>query len=134
MTNDWAYEVAIHEAGHAVIGRVLDMTCGYATVAANDDYAGHTICADPMEIAQHWENREKYRDISLVFRGRILAYMLALTVLCDGNVAPMNRDDFQRKPLAKSRSEKRPPLNVETARNSLSQWPARATAVANRRK
>jgi hypothetical protein len=29
----------------------------------------------------------------------------------------------QRKPLAKSRSEKRPTLNVETARNSLSQWP-----------
>src|SRR5713226_5306673 len=27
-----------------------------------------------------------------------------------------------RKPLAKSRSEKRPLLNVETARNSLSQW------------
>jgi hypothetical protein len=40
----------------------------------------------------------------------------------------------QRKPLAKARSEKPPPLNVETARNSLSQWPARATAVANRRK
>ena len=29
---------------------------------------------------------------------------------------------------------KRPPLNVETARNSLSQWPTPATAVANRRK
>ena len=27
-----------------------------------------------------------------------------------------------RKPLAKSRSEKRSLLNVETARNSLSQW------------
>jgi hypothetical protein len=39
-----------------------------------------------------------------------------------------------RKPLAKSRSEKRPPLNVETARNSLSQWPTPATTVANRRK
>jgi putative ABC transport system substrate-binding protein len=40
----------------------------------------------------------------------------------------------QRKPLAKSHSEKRPPLNVETARNSLSQWPTPATTVANRRK
>jgi hypothetical protein len=36
---------------------------------------------------------------------------------------------LQRKPLAKSRSEKRPPLNVETARNSLSQWLTSATAV-----
>src|ERR1700704_3044439 len=32
----------------------------------------------------------------------------------------------QRKPLAKSRSEKRPTLNVQSARNSLSQWPTRA--------
>ena len=40
----------------------------------------------------------------------------------------------QRKPLAKARSEKPPPLNVETARNSLSQWLTPATAVANRRK
>ena len=39
----------------------------------------------------------------------------------------------QRKPLAKSRSEKRAPLNMETARNSLSQWPTRAIAVANPR-
>jgi len=43
-------------------------------------------------------------------------------------------DDHQRKPLAKSRSEIRPPLNVETARNSLSQWLTSATTVANRRK
>jgi hypothetical protein len=40
----------------------------------------------------------------------------------------------QRKPLAKSHSEKRPPLNVETARNSLSQWPPPAITVTNRRK
>ncbi len=40
----------------------------------------------------------------------------------------------QRKPLAKSLSEKRPTLNMETARNSLSQWPTPATAVANQRK
>src|SRR5665648_200345 len=40
----------------------------------------------------------------------------------------------QRKPLAKSRSEKRPTLNVETARNSLSQWPTPQNAPANPRK
>ena len=40
----------------------------------------------------------------------------------------------QRKPLAKSRSEKRPTLNVQNERNSLSQWPTRALAGANRRK
>src|SRR5450759_1653335 len=40
----------------------------------------------------------------------------------------------QRKPLAKSRSEKRPTLTVETARNSLSQWPTPQNAPANPRK
>ena len=40
----------------------------------------------------------------------------------------------QRKPLAKSRSEKRPTLDVQSARNSLSQWPTRVTAGANLRK
>jgi hypothetical protein len=40
----------------------------------------------------------------------------------------------QRKPLAKSRFEKTPPVSAETAKNSLSQWPTPATAVVNRRK
>src|SRR5438477_8607328 len=37
----------------------------------------------------------------------------------------------QRKPLAKSRSEKRPTLNVQNAGNTLSQWATHATSVAN---
>ena len=40
----------------------------------------------------------------------------------------------QRKPLAKSPSEKRPKLNVQRARNSLSRWPTRVAAGANPRK
>ena len=41
---------------------------------------------------------------------------------------------WQRKPLAKSRSEKQPTFNVQRARNSLSQCPTRATSAANIRK
>src|ERR1035437_9187059 len=51
-----------------------------------------------------------------------------------GTTAGYRHHHSQRKPLAKSRSEKRPPLNVESARNLLSQWPIPATVVANRRK
>ena len=40
----------------------------------------------------------------------------------------------QRKPLAKWCSEKRPTLNVQSARNSLSQWATWALASANPRK
>ena len=49
-------------------------------------------------------------------------------------VAIIRHHHSPRKPLAKSRSEKRPTLNVQSARNSLSEWPTRAIAGANRRK
>ena len=56
------------------------------------------------------------------------------TVVFHTENAKRKLGDSQRKPLAKSRSEKRPTLSVESARNSLSQWPTRATAGANPRK
>jgi hypothetical protein len=88
---------AIHEAGHAVIGRVLNLICGHATIEADEDSAGHHIIADPWAIAYHWEQawRQRieqavaaggnkwelwntsrlYRDSDSVFTARILAYM-----------------------------------------------------------
>jgi hypothetical protein len=55
-------------------------------------------------------------------------------------ISGMTRDEmlwapsFAEKATGKSRSEKRPTLNVQSPRNSLSQWPTRAIAGANRRK
>lgn len=66
---------AVHEAAHAVIGRVLGMTCGHATVLQDEDSAGHAVTADPWVICGHWEERGKYRDPSSVFRGRIMTFM-----------------------------------------------------------
>jgi hypothetical protein len=39
----------IHEAGHAVLGRALGLTCGSATIIPNkdEDEAGHAAIADP---------------------------------------------------------------------------------------
>jgi hypothetical protein len=34
--NPRLWRTAIHEAGHAVIGRVLGMVCGYATIIPNE--------------------------------------------------------------------------------------------------
>lgn len=50
---------AIHEAGHAVIGRVLGMICGHATIIADEaeGEAGHTITADPHMIAYEWDKQ-----------------------------------------------------------------------------
>jgi ATP-dependent Zn protease len=64
---------AYHEAGHAVVGRVLGMICGSATIRPDEDSAGHVLTEDPWLIDHHWENLGKFRKIESVFRGRILS-------------------------------------------------------------
>jgi ATP-dependent Zn protease len=69
---------AIHEAGHAVVGRVLTLLCGGTTVVPNykDGTAGNTIIAGPDECVHEWRKRGKVREIeNAVFYGRIMAYM-----------------------------------------------------------
>ena len=71
---------AIHEAGHAVIGRVLKQVCGGATIVPNSDEgnAGHTITADPYVTLEYWwGNLGRYRGDTMrsIMRGRIMTYM-----------------------------------------------------------
>ncbi|AWV19803.1 MULTISPECIES: hypothetical protein [Methylobacteriaceae] len=79
MNDRW--HTAIHEAGHAVIGRVLTMVCGGASIVADEaeNEAGHSITADPMVILGEWDRRGKWRGSDLgtasVFRGRALTVM-----------------------------------------------------------
>lgn len=77
--------VAIHEAGHAVIGRVLGLRCGATTIVADHETAGHSIIEDPMETFQEWENdfrkqvfeggEPNYRNLSTAYIGSIIAKM-----------------------------------------------------------
>jgi ATP-dependent Zn protease len=39
---------AVHEAGHAVIGRVLGIPCGHATILVDEGSAGHSLAAPRM--------------------------------------------------------------------------------------
>ncbi len=66
---------AYHEAGHAVVARVLGLTCGRVSIIADDDSAGHAIIADPWQTAGDWENRDRFRDARQAFRGTIIARM-----------------------------------------------------------
>lgn len=75
MPNSDRYHTAIHEAGHAVIGRVLGMVCGHATIAPDADSAGHHFIADPWMTYEQWDSAGKYRDLTSVLRGRIVAFM-----------------------------------------------------------
>jgi hypothetical protein len=64
---------AIHEAGHAVIGRVLDLDCGPVSVEPDEDSTGHAVTADPWQTAARWD-REFFeraeRDPRLFLQGR----------------------------------------------------------------
>ena len=70
-----AGSTAYHEAGHAVIGRVLGMTCGGATTVPNFEEleAGHAITHVERSISD-WDARGRWRWKSM-FRARILMLM-----------------------------------------------------------
>lgn len=69
---------AYHEAGHAVIGRVLTLPCGGATIKADydDGKAGHAITEDPHVCIEEWSKRFRVRDNQeAVWHARIMTYM-----------------------------------------------------------
>jgi ATP-dependent Zn protease len=69
-------QTAYHEAGHAVIGRVLTLPCGRATIRSDDDSAGHAITPDPYACLYQWEKRGKVRNSqNAVWVARIITYM-----------------------------------------------------------
>jgi hypothetical protein len=69
-------ETAIHEAGHAVIGRILlGMICGGASIVGDGDRAGHAVTGDPWAICRQWYERGKFRHPHSGFVGRIMTCM-----------------------------------------------------------
>ena len=70
-----ADSMAYHEAGHAVIGRVLGMTCGGATIVPNYEAleAGHAITCVERSISD-WDARGRFRWVSM-YRARIMTLM-----------------------------------------------------------
>jgi cell division protease FtsH len=49
MDNRLRFATAVHEAGHAVIGRILGLPCGGATIeSSNDGELGHADVDDPI--------------------------------------------------------------------------------------
>ena len=49
------WSTAIHEVGHAVIGRVLKLSCGAVTALPDEDSAGHAIIHNPWVTASVWD-------------------------------------------------------------------------------
>lgn len=61
MVSSEKKHIAIHEAGHAVIGRVVGMRCGHATIVADERFDGHAIVHDIHDTVEEWEQRGKWR-------------------------------------------------------------------------
>jgi ATP-dependent Zn protease len=68
---------AYHEAGHAVIGRVLALVCEDASIKADYDSAGHAITAEPEVCQIEWQKRGKRRHPlgNPVLHARIITFM-----------------------------------------------------------
>jgi hypothetical protein len=69
-------ETAYHEAGHAVLGRVLTLDCGQATIEPDHESAGHAITNDPLACEYAWEQRGKVRFMDdAIWHAQIIALM-----------------------------------------------------------
>jgi ATP-dependent Zn protease len=97
MSKRREWHTAIHEAGHAVIGRMLGMVCGQVTIIPNlsEETAGVAITHDQWVTFGAWEKRDKYRDVSSVVRGRIMTLMAGAEaeVVCIGRCRGGDTDD-----------------------------------------
>ena len=65
---------AVHEAGHAVIGRVVTLPCGGASIRPDDglECEGHAVIGSADVTMPQWEMREKFRDYASAVRARII--------------------------------------------------------------
>ena len=68
-------KTAYHEAGHAVLGRVLTLVCDSATIKPDHDSAGHSLTHDPWDCIYEWEKRGKVREPDAVWHARIIGFM-----------------------------------------------------------
>jgi ATP-dependent Zn protease len=67
--------VAVHEAGHSVVARVLSQLCGHATILHHADMLGHTVVIDPHLAWMHWKARNHRRRLSTILVGYMMAAM-----------------------------------------------------------
>jgi len=71
------HATAIHEAGHAVIGRILNFRCGKTSIRLQGKTSGYSIIPDPCQATDDWEKRwgKFHRDEDRALRARIMIQM-----------------------------------------------------------
>jgi hypothetical protein len=103
-------QTAHHEAGHAVIGRVLTLPCGHVSI--KPDYktrtAGESITLDPYECLSEWEKRGKVRALDAVWIARIVTYMAGTEAVAECLGAMEHGDHDDRLQIAPTMEELAP--------------------------
>ena len=73
------WHTAVHEAGHAVIGRILNLPCGKATIVPDFDEETNgfaLVTREPDTNRAHWyDHHDKWRGLEVVFHANILVSM-----------------------------------------------------------
>ena len=89
---------ATHEAGHAVIARVLALMCGGASIrpVGNERAMIH----GPFECEGEWIGRAKWRSGGAVYRARIIAFMAGTEAEIELFGATQGDDDEDRSQIA----------------------------------
>src|ERR1051326_278687 len=94
------YATAIHEAGHAVIGRVLEFRCGKSSIRVRGKTSGYSMIPEPLQAVGDWENRwaKYHRDLDAAYRARIMIQMAgrAAEEECVGDCPGGDGDDQYR--------------------------------------
>lgn len=99
---------AVHEAGHAVIGRVLTLACGGVTIEPDqvEMTAGWSETPDPYQCLAEWEQRGHVREAeNAVWHARIISYMAGAEaeILILGSTQGGDGDDrYQIEMMAES--------------------------------
>lgn len=93
--HDHIWHTAVHEAGHAVVGRKLGIPCGHVSIEVDEDSSGHSITGDVWDVISAWEARGKFRDVRSAYVGRILTMMAGTEAVLEivGAIDELGDDD-----------------------------------------
>jgi hypothetical protein len=102
---------AYHEAGHAVITRVLTLGAGRASIRPDyrEGHAGYSITFDPYRCLHEWEKRGHVRDYpDAVWHARIMSMMAGAEAEAELlGLTPLG-DDYDRREIERMAEELTP--------------------------
>jgi hypothetical protein len=114
--------IAFHEAGHAVVGRVLNMPCGLVTIVPDEALIGHAEIGDERSILDEWRCQGRQRSEAAMFRAQILAGMAGreAEVVILGDARGESR--YDREEIARLLNEVTAGSHVERLEVRLRSW------------